>query len=160
MEIILNDIIHPTTLMLIGLGFNLAGVCLLAYEVRLAQNTEFFFLYMRQALRQAENLHTDPVDQGRKDLEAARKDMDKKTPEEQLAWRMQEAILRGEVPAWLADGIKEQAENLVNDIRQKNAAFDHQAAPHVLERRRSLLRLGVLLIIIGIVLQGVATQSG
>lgn len=86
--------------------------------------------------------------------------MDKKTPEEQLAWRMQEAILRGEVPAWLADGMKEQAENLVNDIRQKNAAFDHQVAPHVLERRRCLLRLGVLLIIIGIVLQGVATQSG
>ena len=161
MEIILNDIIHPTTLMLIGLGFNLAGVCLLAYEVRLAQNTEFFFLYMRQALRQAENLHADPVGQGRKDLEAVRKDMDKKTPEEQLKWRMQEAILRGEVPAWLEDEMKEEAKRvLIDDIKQRNADFDERVSSRRLKRRRCLLRLGVLLIIIGVVFQGVATRSG
>lgn len=157
---IIFDIIHPTTLMLIGLGFNLAGVCLLAYEVWLAQNTEFFFLYMRQALRQAENLHADPVGQGRKDIEAERKNMDKKTPEEQFAWRIQEAVLRGDVPSWLEDGMKEQAENLVNDIRKKNADFDEQVSTRRLKRRRCLLRLGFLLIIIGIVLQGVGTKIG
>lgn len=158
METILNQVAHPAILMLIGLGFNFAGVCLLAYEVWLAQKTEFFFLYIRQALREAETLHADPVGQGRINLEAARKDMDSKAPEEQFAWRVQEALLRNDVPAWLEEGMKEQVEkDLIHKIKQRSAEFEEQVNPRRLARRKCLLRLGFLLIIIGVVLQGVAT---
>ncbi|MCB5188311.1 hypothetical protein LG200_09900 [Methylobacillus caricis] len=160
MESILNTAINSTILTLIGLGLNLAGVCLLAYEVWLAQKTEFFFLYMRKALREAENLHDNPVQQGRSDIEAARKDMHNKTPAEQLAWRIQEAILRNDVPSWLEDGMKNHAKELINEIKKRNNEFDDQVTPRRLELRKCLLRLGFLFIIIGIVLQSVGTYSG
>lgn len=157
---------YASLLSIAGLTCNGFGVLLLAHEVYLAHKTEEFIILIRRSLKYAEALRADPLGQSQRDaLELGQKIKDgRATAEERIAHALQEAVrglpLSQEHLNAITDRGSRMADECTNDLTLRAQEFDARVTPARLRRRRVLLVFGVILLLLGNVLQGFGAYSG
>ena len=157
---------YSLVLSVAGLMCNGFGVLLLAHEVYLAHQTEDFLIFIRQALNYAKALHADPLGQSQRDLEALETKIKEGTAtiHEKLAHSLQKAVrglpLTEDQLKAIQDHGKQVAEDVTTSLEEKAKAFDARVTPARLKVRRKLLMFGVVLLLLGNILQGFGAYYG
>jgi len=151
---------------LTGLMCNGVGVFLLAREVYWAHKTEDFVIFMRSAMRYAKALRADPLAQSERDLKELERKIEQGTAsfEERMAAVQQRAArglpLSDERLDEMKAGGEHMADDLIAELTVRAEHFDERVTPAILEQRRLALIAGVVLLLLGNLLQGFGAYIG
>lgn len=140
-----------------GLVLNGIGVLLLGREVLLAQKSEKGLITIKMAEDHALAVLKDPMGQAKKDHDEMMANLDSLNLNDQLVAKIADAVWRMLPDPHLEQQMKLEALALGQDatkaIAEQKKYFEEKVTPKALAMRGKLLKIGVLSIIIGIILQ-------